>query len=932
MSQAGAGQLDKWDKQLLALNKTLQTLREETNIDNLVNATLDFLRENFDYRLMWIGLYDRANHRIIGKGGITPAGDIKFLKERIALSAGDLLDQVIIQRKIACVPDLRAEVRSGPWQQLAQKLDLQGTVLYPICTRELAYGVVMMCSHVWNINPKLEERLRMAIVLGTLATSLARIEADWEKQNLKRPEQPFLALLEKMRSLPNLGQRLEEIVQEVHKFIVPARTNIYWFDKEHLYFWRRATNKVKGNTFKPDSSTGITVQSAHNLYQALLKDQLVMVADLKTMSKAELTPRNMEQLGAVSVLIAPILFQNQLIGFLDVENDEPRLWTEEERAFVRAMAQLTALIAPLDELESTLERITNDHALMSGIARAIYTQTDWEDAMKYAAEQLCQRLSVERFWVALYNREVRNYQVFYQHYPRNRRALANVFDALSQTDQRMMEQAQEAIAVENLEGDFKFLAWRPALLDMEVRSLVVSSTSIGRGLEGILAVGHEAPRSWTQTEREMVLAVAQQVGMIIHQSEMQRIAEESQRLQQLVHRGLVQLQQAETIDNLQQRAVQLIAEAIQAPLVVLVTWLPGYQTGQISASFALNDDFRLSGSDQVAEVASDPLIQWALRTEGLLPIAGADISPATRAWLNPKILGTVLAGALRTTPDHYPTGILIVGDRQGRQWLQAQTQAVTILLNQLAWSRRHLLLVEHLRLHRQELERLNWYKHRRIEDIYRTVGSGVQRLLEVDGRTGGTEVLTNVRVQQSLRQLQASLSPLPQLVRKEQWRLRPNYETAPLAGILKRAKERVDSLLNQRELWFQVQDQKPPILGTATIGGDIAKIEMIIHELLLYACGRSQVKGRVDVWCRQLDDKFVEVSITDYGTVDPLLLRELQEGRSPDLLAPSLLDQPPGLHLAICQGIMQEAGGDMALYQLEDNRILSRLVLPLATA
>jgi hypothetical protein len=142
----------------------------------------------------------------------------------------------------------------------------------------------------------------------------------------------------------------------------------------------------------------------------------------------------------------------------------------------------------------------------------------------------------------------------------------------------------------------------------------------------------------------------------------------------------------------------------------------------------------------------------------------------------------------------------------------------------------------------------------------------------------------------------------------------------------------VDSLLTQRELWFQVQDQKPPILGSATIGGDIAKFEMIVHELLLYACGRSQVKGRIDIWCRQLDEKFVELAITDYGSVDPQLLRELQEGRAPDLLAPSLLDQPPGLHLAICQSIIQEAGGDLALYQLEDNRILSRLVLPLPTS
>jgi GAF domain-containing protein len=931
MTQAASPQ-NQWDKQLVSLNRTLQVLREETNIDNLANATLDFLRDNFDYRLVWLGLYDRANHRMVGKGGICPVGDAKFLKERFPLTAGDILDQVIIQRKIVLINDLREEKRAGQWQAIAQRLDLQGTVIYPICVKDLAYGVVMMSSHIWSVAPKPDERVRIGIVLGTLGTTLARLEADWQNQTLKRPEQPFLLLLDQLRGMENLNQRLEEIVQQTHKYIAPTKTNIYWLDRERLFYWRRITNRTKGSTNKADMNSGLTVQNFHNMHQALSKDQTLVVADARNITKGELSLKNMEQLGAVAVIIVPILFQSQLLGFLNVESDEPRLWTDAERDFVRGMAQLSALVAPISEMSDNIERIKADHRIMSGIARAIYSATDSENALKYAAEQLCQRLSVERFWIALYDRGVGNFPMFFQHHPKNRRPLTSTFDSLSQIDQRMMEQAQEAIAVENMEGDFKFLSWRAPLLEMDVRSIVVSSTAIGRQLEGILAVGQESPRHWTKAERDMVLAVAQQVGMIIHQSTLQRQADEGQRLQQLVHTGLVALQQADHIDRLHTLAVQHIAQVSLAPLVALITWIPGYRSGQISATHVSHEDFRLTGSDQIPEVESDPIIQWALQTDGLLPIAGADIPSASKTWLNSRALGNLLVGALRTTPDQYPMGVLVLADRADRKWLEPQIRVLTTLLNQLSWSRRHLLLLDNLRLHRLELERLNWYKHRRIEDIYRTVGSGVQRLLELDSQAGSTNVLTNARMQQSLRQLQAALSPLPQIVRKEQWRLRPNYETAPLAGILKRAKERVDSILNQRELWFQVQDQKPPILGTATVGGDIAKIEMIIHELLLYACGRSEVKGRVDVWCRQLDEKLIELAITDYGAVDPQLLKELQEGRSPDMLAPSILDQPPGLHLYICQGIMQEAGGDLALYQLEDNRILSRLVLPLASA
>jgi len=93
---------------------------------------------------------------------------------------------------------------------------------------------------------------------------------------------------------------------------------------------------------------------------------------------------------------------------------------------------------------------------------------------------------------------------------------------------------------------------------------------------------------------------------------------------------------------------------------------------------------------------------------------------------------------------------------------------------------------------------------------------------------------------------------------------------------------------------------------------------------------RSPAGGRLDVWCRPLDARWLELSITDNGIIEPRLLAELQTGRPEDLLAPSILDTPPGLHLEICQSLMQQMGSELSLYQLEDGRILSRMLLPIA--
>jgi signal transduction histidine kinase len=73
-----------------------------------------------------------------------------------------------------------------------------------------------------------------------------------------------------------------------------------------------------------------------------------------------------------------------------------------------------------------------------------------------------------------------------------------------------------------------------------------------------------------------------------------------------------------------------------------------------------------------------------------------------------------------------------------------------------------------------------------------------------------------------------------------------------------------------------------------------------------------------------------DLSVTDTGVMPPTLLADLQTGRSADLLAPSSLDQPPGLHLAICQSLIEQMGGELHFSQMDDGRTVSQFVLPLA--
>ncbi len=991
------------EKQMVALGRVLQTLREEENIDVLIETTLTYIQTEFDYSLIWMGLYDRLEHRLVGKGGIVPqkasvlahemSAAQAILKQRFPLNPGDLLEQVVIQQRPVGVPDLREEKRAGDWRKAAQQLGIQGTIIFPIRYRALCLGVVLLGSDRWGISPRSEEKARISMILGELAATLNLIEANWHRQQAKRPDAPLLTLLGKLPYLPTLNQRLEAVVTETHNFILPTRTNIYWFEREGRYFWKRAGNLQK--TPSPSDSaqvtSGLTVQDMSSFYQALVADQVVSIGSSRSTLKPETTGRLLSQIKARSLLAAPILYQNELLGFLAVEGTEPRIWDESEKNYVRAAAQLVALTAPLEETELAIAAAKQDQVLTSEIVRAIYSDEDWKTTLDQSSHLVCDRLGATRFIVLLRDLDQQRFDIAYQSQPAKRRSINAPLPLLSEVDERLLEQSHLPIAIENWDEDLKLTAWRTGLMDCGIRSLVACNTSWGHALEGVLIVAHDVPKSWNKTTLQLVFTVGQQIGSLLHQWQMQRSTTDIQKLYADIQWGLTTLQQmgtqtpksadqsaveskaellSEKLSGMERVALQQIAQILQAPLTVLVTWeikgdwrhqkantdpktrrlpqtptmtTPSPYQGRLM-TWQDGGGFVLPISLEVIAVRKDPLIQMILAHDGVCRIPVDRIPPPSRSWLSLSGVREVLALALRTAPEHEPTGVILVADQGGRQWVQRHLDAFGMLVTQLAWSRRNLVLSTQLQSQQEELECLNWYKQRRIEDAYHTLASEVRKLNEL-----GTpkDALTVTRYQQGLRQLENAIAALTQMLKDEQWSLKAYSSTMPVVSLLKRAFMRVDRYIKERQLWLQVHGET----GALNLTGDIFKIELVVYELLLLACLRSPQGGRIDIWCQPqaptnndasttdtnpstvtLDPskpRALELSITDSGKIDSRLVSELQSNVRQDILSASPLNRPPGLNLLISQSVIRQLGGDLSLYQLDDGRVLSRLLLPI---
>lgn len=954
------------EQKILSLGRVLQNLREEDNVDALIEKTISFFQEYFQYSLIWVALYDRLNHILFGKGGITPGNETKILQQRLVLSPGDLLEQVTIEQRPLGVADLRLETRAEGWQELAEKHNLKGTVILPIRYRDCCLGVVLMASERWGYLLSSEIKVMLMTILGELGAILYQHEVDLYHKQTKHPDEPLLQLLESLPNLNNLEQRLEAVVRTAHDFVSPSHTNIYWFERKGNYFWQRKRNQGKklGLTRNPISAQTqinareINAQEFGDFYHNLAAGQMIFIGDGKSSLNSYVTTKLLQQLQVRSLLAAPIIWQKELLGFLAVDSKEPRIWLEGDRNFIKGAAGLISLTTPVDSMENTIQLVKEDARITRGMVQGIYPELDIQDIQKIfsnIAPTILERLDVNRFLVLQFNSERNHYQVLYQSQRKNHRLspLNGTFETLREVDRQLLEHQKIAVGIEDLEEDLCLFNWRTTLLSQTVRSLLIANCTTDRAPDTLLLVTSQVNRSWSNLEKELIQAVSQQIGTIVRQWQLNELSQQQQQVLDSFGKSLRVLEQTQNLQTggeelaektLEQIGMEQIASLLGAPLVLLLSWIPGEQVAKIIPGVVLSNKFAIS-SDAIVPLRAEVLIEWALASEGLLSLSVDDLPDETKKWLHGSDIGEILIMALHTGGERQPTGVVVIADKEGRRWSEQSLNAVTTLIHQLAWSRRQQQMTQLLTSKTQTLQQLNWYKHRRLEENQRTTAALLAQIKEL-GVTGNE--LTHMRYQQLLRQLEQTTASVNGVLSQELWELIFTPGKIPMASIFKRSLERIDALLKQQKLWIgvhglgkqfednsspQIESERSvsPSLSSSIVAGDIMKIELVVYEILLAVCDRSVTGGRIDIWCRRLDKDYSEVSITDNGRIEKGLFEELEGEIALDVLVPSKVDYPPGLHLQICQRLIHEIGGELHFYQLSDKRLVSRLLLPLAT-
>ncbi|TAF51075.1 MAG: GAF domain-containing protein [Oscillatoriales cyanobacterium] len=987
----------------LDLGRVLQRLRVTDGTEMLVKVVIDFLRDQFARcPLIWLGLYDRRTHKVTGKGGVLPSDNRRALRHSFGLMAGDTLEQVVVQQRPIYIANLQREKNAGDWSRAARQAGIQSAFVLPVASRKKCLGLVVLGSEQMGFELDILETTQLSIVLGEFANILALRELEELRIQAQHPHTVLLTAMQHLQRSDPFGRCIERVLEEVHQFIRPTQTQLYWIDRDRQCFVRHELAiTLEGRDFPSwidtdravplpldlvadFESSGLLISAFAGFHDHLLKNQPVAIGESYSSLSSADTGKLMFHLKARSLLAAPLWHhqgdRGELLGFLAVTAHLARMWTKDEQQFLHGVSRSIALATSAHRATRSYQQLQRNHTATLALAEASHhlqertspppthaTALETPINFEAIATQLCTHLAVQQVAILQRDPTQDTFIVAFQRSPAGS-SLPSPLPTLSLIDYQLLERSTQAIALEDIglslggtfnaaypapsrhnhDIDVRFSAWQPHFAAAGWTAIALCNVHRGKPPEFLIVVGSPQPSPWPASTLRLLEWAGQQIATQIDRIQVDHSNHELQTALTTIVQGMSDLQQHPLADTTERAILKRVCHWLEADFVALLQLPKAADRPMARVVYATGSHDRPPpiAPGLTIPLENDRLIQDSISSQGFLgPLAVAELSEATRSWLGTSLVGHIYLLALRPDPDSPASGLFIAADR-GQRWDDRRLSPARLLLEALAQAERSDQILNLLHTKRHTLEPLNWYKHRQLESLYWTLGTAgrqIERLvnqLEVNpgGETSRTIEVEREQLygQQTLRVLGENLESLKTRLQQEQWQLSFASEPVSLVSLLKRVLERCDPILKKRQLWLQVHRE-----GNTIVQGDRQKLELIFYELLTWACQRSAIGGRLDIWYRPItleahpNTPLLELAITDSGVIDTHLIEIFHRSLNPQqtynlasLTTPEL-DRPPGIYLTVYHRIMTAMGGYFNLDAIDDGRVVTRLLIPL---
>jgi PAS domain S-box-containing protein len=378
----------EYSRTITALSAVRKVLMREREPQAVFGAACRLLVETGGFRLAWVGLVDSHTGTMSLVAHAGGSADTMAIVERLLQEwrQGCLLTAAAAEtgEPSAC-NDIAHDPRTAPWRDEALARNYRAMVSLPLTDSTGLVGTVNLYADEPGFFDQHEVEL-LNDLAGDIGFSLevSRRVADRERaeQRLARQRAALIALANRQTlDVPDLTRELDAISAMAADTLGVERVSVWRFNAERTAI---TCESLFETSSRRHSSGEILTAATHPAYfRALTDAEIIAAADAATDPQTcELADGYLTPLGIGSMLDVPITVGGVRAGVVRHEHvGAPRHWTDDERTFAVAIANVVALTLERHQRRQAEEAQRQSLERFDMVARATNDAVwDWDVA------------------------------------------------------------------------------------------------------------------------------------------------------------------------------------------------------------------------------------------------------------------------------------------------------------------------------------------------------------------------------------------------------------------------------------------------------------------------------------------------------------------------------------------------------------------------
>ncbi len=539
-------------QQQLLLQITLQ-LRQSLDRDEIINTALSSIRQG-------LGL-DRAIFYTIDEGGNGIIIAESLVSEELSL-LGRVIDGETIQGisgedleldRIKVIDDINLSNLSDDLRQMIQQYQIRATIIIPVLIENKLFGAIggHMCHHprTWH-----QSEVDLSIQISTqMGLVLSQSQLVAQRENDARKLQSLSNFTLQLRQSLKRQDILNTAVELVRQTLDLDRAIIFELD-------RHFNGKIVAESVSLDELAILGRQIEDCCIQEA-GYELGKTTALSDIYQAGLNDCHIQMLESCQVranLVVPITLDRQVFGLLiGHQCQAPRAWQPGEISLFNQFATQISLALNQSSLIEQREATAKRSQLLSDITIELRQSFDETEILNLASPQIRQIFGFDRTSILAIDERGAG-TVIAESVGAPELALMNFgFSAEHLAEIRSLSCGRGNITtIEDIHQCTLSAPFIQVLRDIHIRSLVVTPILIGQNFFGLMMGSmSQTTQPWEQSETDLLLQLAAQVGIALNQAQLLRQLAENSRQQA----AYAKLQQQEK-ESLQKHAWDLLVQ------------------------------------------------------------------------------------------------------------------------------------------------------------------------------------------------------------------------------------------------------------------------------------------------------------------------------------------------------------------------------------